>query len=86
MKRTSPVAWDLVGCGAILFLIVVPTCLAGIRSHGDWRILLLPEVFGSVALATVLVVAGLFGRSWLAGRRSQREKQNGPAGKSPDRF
>jgi hypothetical protein len=80
MKRTSPVAWELVGCGALLFLIVVPTCLAGITAgQYDLRVFLLPVVFGYIALANFLVVAGIFSRSWRAKRRARRQANNARA-------
>jgi hypothetical protein len=73
MKRTSPVAWERIGCGVLFFLIVVPTCLAEITAgQSDWRVFLLPQVLCYLALAAYLVIAGIFGWSWLAKLLSRR--------------
>src|SRR4051812_40503676 len=69
MKRSSPRAWDLVGCGVLVLLFIFTELAFALQIRG-LAVFATSLVVSAppLALGTLLVVAGLFGRKWRSRR------------------
>ncbi|HEY1381442.1 MAG TPA: hypothetical protein VGF55_31870 [Gemmataceae bacterium] len=73
MRQRGRRAWDLIGCGGLILLMLTTEIGVAVQhGHGPPDFTFLAAVGPYVALGIILVVAGLFGRTWQARWRSRR--------------